>query len=193
MADPGGQGLANLLEPWMHIFDQLDDLVVTRLDVGADALEPGGADFEVGNADGVLVGHPQGKMACCLRDKIHVAGQAFQSVAKESCVIRVLIVHKSPHALNYEIMCRARQIRLDALLYRKTVTRRRHALGRGFVPCFGLARCCIEAGSKAAQVGFGRLAAAENGGLERAAREGQRTAGRERSEHHRADHAPGAV
>ena len=166
------QQRADFLDAGLEEIDDHHRFAVLRADFPAHALEARGAGLQVGDADDVFVGHPQGELPGGFRGKFFVLVlEKLHSIGKQIRISRSLVV-RQPFDAQPEDLVEARG-----------------ALGRG-----GWLRGCARAGGdveacgKTAQARFGAAAAALDRLLAGLARQRQRAAAGHGAEQHRVDH-----
>src|SRR5205823_9708274 len=85
-----------LLDARLEVVDDHDRLVFLRSDFAAHALEAAGARLEVGDADDVLVGHPQREMSRDLGGELLISTQErLHPLFVQPHIPRALIVLQS--------------------------------------------------------------------------------------------------
>src|SRR4029079_6073088 len=147
LAESVGQYGSKLLDARLQEVDDDDGLALLRADFLAHALEARGARLQVGDADDVLVGHPQREVARHFGGELLVAAEErLHALLVERRVFVALVILQS---LNAEI---------HDLSQLAGALRRRRRRGRR-----ALARGDVVAGGEAAQAGLGAAAAVADG------------------------------
>ena len=82
----------------MHEFGDAQNLVGLHPHLRADAREPAGTSFQIGDADGVFVAHPQREVARGFAKQCAVEMQTIETVAVELGVGRILVVRQAAYA-----------------------------------------------------------------------------------------------
>ena len=112
----GRQRVGDFLDAWVHEFVDVQLLAGRKLHLAGDALEAGAPRLEIGDADGVLVAHPQRQAAGGLIQQLGAAAaQRQEPVQVFAGVGNVLVVGQPDDA---DSQCRVdggRKLRVDAL------------------------------------------------------------------------------
>ncbi len=209
-AQPGRQRAADFLQPRVHEFGGVDQLVRTRAHFLAHALEARAAGFQVGDADHVVVGHGRGHVArrrAGQRPLARVAAvrgvqvaDGFHVAQIVAGVGQVLELDLAAHAGHQHGLRTGGEIALDGV-QQGLSARAGGGLGqrrqRPFQVDGGGLRGglvgCFETQREGAQAGLHAQAGAPHRGLEIVACERQRAAARHRAEQAGADDAAGPV